>query len=742
MKKETDQTPFEKKHRSGEAQQGAALLFLIVAMTIFAALGTAMLSLFGTAQMSQFQPNQVRRANYMAESGARYALSEVRRLAPPQNVSPVTLANWWTARFNELCNGGNVAGKTFTISSGVNSFNLKINPYWFKVTTAGTNLTTVNADVPAQGLPPALPGEPGIATGSNSFPVGTRIQIGANSPVEINVANTTVSANRKSVTFVLLSPVNIDTAPADGYLVFSPTVTQTINMGDNLTLALNTLNPIPRANGTIIINGKVYTYESTAAGSTVLKNVRWKGSTPTVVVNASDDIVFGQNARIVSTGIYNFGGSIVQRQTNNYTGFASASISSYRPPTNNVTLTTSFNDLSSLDLGRSGDRVIVQGYIATGGVHMYWAAFTKLGLGGYRFHDPADNCWVGYHVAPLSLALRNSLRDSFTIHQTLSYDIQIKMGWDLHVDYAATGLSFRWHVPDAYDQTSGPRQGYGVSIMRYQAAWCPGNHKGDYIPNGMKPDYANPGLNLEGKLIAVLWRQNATGPNDTDFTVEALAYAVLGDPTWPCDPTTGCLGRWPWPDQDQKITGNQGWPDGRVNDDATIIVRVEDKFLANFQRINEIKLFWADSSPKFDPRVGDSAATNTDRKRYCAQWVNDGTCNGNTLFPTWPRNLFVKDGSGYIANWYNNDTTRDYFTLASNHPTAPHNAVVWRKLASAPGDIILSSDATTIRTTTYVLDSFSATREEVGLHAMGDLDNSNNTVAFDDLSIQILGENE
>ena len=735
------------------AQEGTTLLFLIVCMAVFAALGTAMLSLFGTAEMSQAFPNQVKRSNYLAESGLRFAFSEVRRLSPPQNVSPVTLADWWTARFNELCNGENLNGKDYTVTAGTNTFNLKMQPYWFKVSTSGANLTSLTATVLGQGLPPS------VATGANSFPAGTKIQIGTNSPVPIDASNTTVAANRKSVTFSIPGGVSVPTVPTEAYLVFAPSSNTTVTKGGNLTLGLNTLNVIPPEHGTFLMSGKVYSYDTATAGSTVLKKVNWSGTTSTVDVHTTDDVVFGQNARIVSTGTYTFTGSASQRQISSYVGFASSSMSSYKPPVNNVEVKTTMDDLSSLDLSRSGDRVIVLGYWATGGVHMYWAAFTKLSWAVYRFADPdPPSNMVGYHVAPLSTSLRNTLLTSYTSHGTLSYDVQVKVGWDLNLDYAATGIAFRWHVPDIYDQVNGPRQGYGVTFMRYgcygssgpnnctSCIYPPcggpfGNSNGDYIPNGAKPD-----ASLINQLIAVLWRQYVDGAGIEHR--EPLAYAILGDPTTPCDPAAGCLGRTP-PDPDRKVTGNQGWPDGRVNDDATIIVRVEDKFISNSQRVNEFKVFWADSSPeaKFPSasatRTKDQYSTNTRRARYCAQWVTDPDCNGNTLFPAYPRNYLAEDATACIAYWTNSsDTTRDYFTLASNVPSGAENAVIWTKLPTAPLDIVLLADRATIRTDKFVLDSFNAYREEVGLTAMGFLGSPNNTVAFDDLSLQILGENE
>jgi hypothetical protein len=51
----------------------------------------------------------------------------------------------------------------------------------------------------------------------------------------------------------------------------------------------------------------------------------------------------------------------------------------------------------------------------------------------------------------------------------------------------------------------------------------------------------------------------------------------------------------------------------------------------------------------------------------------------------------------------------------------------------------LLNDKGTIRTTDFVIDSFPSGRKEIGLFAMGDMNSTNRTIAFDDFYIQILG---
>jgi hypothetical protein len=57
---------------------GNLLVYLVVVILIFGVLGVSLVSLFTTATQSGATPNDARRARYIAESGIRYALSEIR----------------------------------------------------------------------------------------------------------------------------------------------------------------------------------------------------------------------------------------------------------------------------------------------------------------------------------------------------------------------------------------------------------------------------------------------------------------------------------------------------------------------------------------------------------------------------------------------------------------------------------------------------------------------------------------
>ena len=67
-------------------QKGSILIGIIAAMVLFAAFGTAMLSLTSTATMNQVMANSAARAYYLAESGYRYARWYLKKYPdPPQS---------------------------------------------------------------------------------------------------------------------------------------------------------------------------------------------------------------------------------------------------------------------------------------------------------------------------------------------------------------------------------------------------------------------------------------------------------------------------------------------------------------------------------------------------------------------------------------------------------------------------------------------------------------------------------
>ena len=311
----------------------------------------------------------------------------------------------------------------------------------------------------------------------------------------------------------------------------------------------------------------------------------------------------------------------------------------YEPPANQTTIAITMNDLSgfkSEDLKDAANHpmVKIQSYVATGGTHLYWAAFIDQGT--YPRTD-GDNpgCTMGFHTARVKDNYAHDLRDSWQTYDHLNYDLQVKVGWYLGLQAAVSGLSFRWHETA---HNSGLFEGYGLAFMRYtySASGCGAGY--DYIPNSIKP----PGL--ANKLLLVLWEQRVEGGVEKR---RWLAYADLGTPATYPNPRAG---------NDLKVVGAQDNVDGLVNDDSLVMVRVKDTFIQG-QRVNEINVFYGDASPYYDGvRTPNSVATDITRKRMFPEWIRPD------LFPSWPSNklgLFDYTDSG-IPYSINNFWVPDY----------------------------------------------------------------------------------
>jgi hypothetical protein len=126
---------FKMSLRPQTATRGSVLVYLIVVILIFGVLGVTMVSLFTTASTSSATPNDARRAYNLAESGTRYAFSELR----DSDFDNATINDLNSTTYN-LTNAG--------------SFSLRVFSLWFESPSVqeGSNYTlTLNS--PAGILP-------------------------------------------------------------------------------------------------------------------------------------------------------------------------------------------------------------------------------------------------------------------------------------------------------------------------------------------------------------------------------------------------------------------------------------------------------------------------------------------------------------------------------------------------------------------------------------------------------------
>ena len=110
---------FREASRSFSNATGSVLVYLIVVILIFGVLGVTMVSLFTTATTSSATRNDARRAYNMAESGVRYAFSELRN----SSFSPNAFNALNTTTYNVIDAG------SFTINTFCPRFRSSIDQY-------------------------------------------------------------------------------------------------------------------------------------------------------------------------------------------------------------------------------------------------------------------------------------------------------------------------------------------------------------------------------------------------------------------------------------------------------------------------------------------------------------------------------------------------------------------------------------------------------------------------------------
>ena len=85
-------------------RKGNLLVYMVVVLLIFGVLGVSLVSLFSTTTGSTATPNDAKRARLIAESGIRYALSEIKNSSDIQ-LAAERLTDW----ANEETAGGETA---------------------------------------------------------------------------------------------------------------------------------------------------------------------------------------------------------------------------------------------------------------------------------------------------------------------------------------------------------------------------------------------------------------------------------------------------------------------------------------------------------------------------------------------------------------------------------------------------------------------------------------------------------
>ena len=211
-------------------------------------------------------------------------------------------------------------------------------------------------------------------------------------------------------------------------------------------------------------SGRLYDYRTARlVGNNVqLENINWTGAAATSTFPAGSYLIFSQSARLDSTGDH----LQTQKAQTDYVTLFSSTSSMGGPPQNYRP-----KDLTEVESGFSGQpgRPGPHQKRKPGGrpgVHRHRRHARLLGRlpasgrGGLPFRRPrrSRDRDIGWHVAPIANDISDNLRNSWMQYHNLSYDVQIKNGWDLNKDSGGSGIAFRWHENPLFRGSDSPRQ--------------------------------------------------------------------------------------------------------------------------------------------------------------------------------------------------------------------------------------------------------------------------------------------
>jgi hypothetical protein len=219
---------------------GNVLVYVVVLMLIFGALGVVMVSMFTSSTASTVTRNDTRRARYLSESGVRYAISELRRADFEEDIIIDPL--------NTL---------TYTVS-GAGSFDINIFGPWFNSNASvdsppDISLSTHLGELPEDFTASAVTG---VWVVNYDYVAGlgpdiTTMRDKASSYTRVDATNLTIDITGD---FVVDEGERV-------CLAVEPTQAQSLNEGEDLFVFRDARLFFPPFNGAVNINRVDYAYE-------------------------------------------------------------------------------------------------------------------------------------------------------------------------------------------------------------------------------------------------------------------------------------------------------------------------------------------------------------------------------------------------------------------------------------------------------------------------------------------------
>jgi len=268
-------------------QKGNILIGIIAAMVLFAALGTAILSLTSTATMNQVMANSAARAYYLAESGFRY-IQGLYSDTESENARDTMLESLHGRTFTLNDNEGNNEG----------NFDLDVYPYYLKYlkvteNPSGTNILKTKAP---GGLPPGF------------SPIQGCLKIGSGYYCYIS----TSEISDPNISFTITSSLPHFPVGTDVFFVAETERFQIVALDGSIDLGDDTAGEFPLRNGLIEIKGHIYSYKEfdhTGYRLTGIRDPRSNEMEPMepLTFDAHEKIVLQKFIKIESTGTFGEG---------------------------------------------------------------------------------------------------------------------------------------------------------------------------------------------------------------------------------------------------------------------------------------------------------------------------------------------------------------------------------------------------------------------------------------------------
>jgi outer membrane protein assembly factor BamB/type II secretory pathway pseudopilin PulG len=263
---------------------GNVLIYVVVVMLIFGVLGVIMASLFTSSTASTVTRNDTRRAIYMAESGMRYAFSELRK-----------------ADFDEdfIINTLNTVDYKIT---NAGSFTINVFSPWFDSKSDINGIAQIPLAIRLGEIPPGFTASPGVFLVNYEY-VG-------NSPVATGIAsiNNVQGQTLTEITYNLNDPI---IATKDERICFAVHPkglgSQSVQDGSNLIVDLEARDIFPKYGGAIDINRNDYYYEERVDdednNQVILRNISVPPESTNMSVDSTYYVVLSpRNYLVVPTG--------------------------------------------------------------------------------------------------------------------------------------------------------------------------------------------------------------------------------------------------------------------------------------------------------------------------------------------------------------------------------------------------------------------------------------------------------